>query len=68
MQVQFNHEKMEQIDTIKNAIKRDFKKLGFDHMPESITDHMALEYALSFTSEVLAIKLQQHESDSASGL
>ena len=54
--VPLDHEQMEQIDTIKNAIKKDFKNLGFDHKPESVNDLMALEYALAFTSEIISLK------------
>lgn len=59
MMVPFDHEQMEQIDIIKNAIKRDFKNLGFEYKPEAINDLMALEYALAFTSEIISVKNQE---------
>lgn len=56
MEVKFTHEKIGQIEVIKNSIKKDFKKLGFDHQPEVIDDNLAIGYALSFTSEIVAMQ------------
>lgn len=54
--VQFTHEKIEQIETIKQAIKADFKSLGFEHAPEAVDDNLAIGYALSLTSEIISMK------------
>lgn len=56
MEVKFTVEKMMQIDTIKKAIQKDFKNLGFEHRPEAVDDKLALDYALSFTSEYMVHK------------
>lgn len=61
MQVPFDHEQMEQIYTIKKAIKKDFEKMGFEVKPSKVTDLMALEYALAFTSEVISIDYMEEK-------
>lgn len=63
MEVPFDHEQINQIDTIKKAIKKDFEKLGFDVKPAKVTDLMALEYALAFTSEVISIDFVEKEPE-----
>lgn len=56
LKVEFSQEKLQQIDTIKNGIARNFKELGFENRPEDVNDQMALEFALAFASEFITIK------------
>lgn len=53
MEVKFDNEKLMQLDTIKQLIKQDYKNHGFEEMPETVDDSMALEYAITFTAQLL---------------